>query len=156
MYNLASHQASEYLLHNAPMLLVDEILQVSDTHIEVKIEIDEKHQLFFNQAQQVPVWVSIELMAQAVGTWAGVQSKIKDNSQAQIGFLLGARQCKHFVSHYQMHEILRVYAHLLIQDQRMASFDVKIINSQNQVTAEGRLTTYQPDQNELGQLLNKE
>ncbi|MGC7590737.1 hypothetical protein ACPWUF_09695 [Bisgaard Taxon 46] len=156
MYNLASHQASEYLLHRDPMRLVDEIIQVSDTHIEVKIKIDEKHRLFVNQEQQVPVWISIELMAQSVGVWAGVQGKIKDNSQAKVGFLLGARQCKHFVSHYEMHEILRVDVHLLMQDQRMASFDVKIINSQNQVTAEGRLTTYQPDDTELAQLLNKE
>ncbi|MGC7559760.1 hypothetical protein [Pasteurella sp. PK-2025] len=155
MYNLSSHYAGDYLLHQSPMLLVDEIQQVSENDIEVTIKLGEKQRLFVDKNQQIPVWISVELMAQTIGTWAGIQGKIQHNTEAKIGFLLGARQCKYFVTHYLMDEVLRVEAHLLMQDQRMASFDVKIVNAQNQVTAEGRLTTYQPDEQELTQLLKK-
>ncbi|OBW96449.1 hypothetical protein QV08_09995 [Gallibacterium salpingitidis] len=147
-------KASDFLLHKQPMMLVDSLLECNETYVAVEVVIDQKHQLFLDETGRLPAWISIELMAQTVGVWAGYQAKLRDGSEPKIGFLLGGRQCQQYVSHYQVGDKLRIEAQIIMQDEKMASFAAKIINTQQNVVAEGRLTTYQPNDVEISGLQN--
>ncbi|TNH06010.1 ApeP family dehydratase [Testudinibacter sp. TR-2022] len=156
MLNTMDTRAECYLLHREPMLLVDNVITCSASQITVSVVIGEKHRLFIQPNQCVAAWISIELMAQAVGVWAGVQGKQQGEAAPKIGFLLGGRQCKHFVDGYNVGDQLLIEADMLMQDQLMASFDARILDLDGKCLASARLTTYQPSETELAALLDQQ
>lgn len=142
-------KAGDYLPHKLPMMLLDNLYFCRDTFVEVDTLIDDKFKLFLDENGQVPAWISVELMAQAVGVWAGYHTKLKTNSEPKIGFLLGGRQCRQMVEFYHKNERLKIQAKIIMQDNQMANFAARIINQEDIVVAEGTLTTYQPNDSEI-------
>ena len=59
------------MVHRAPMLLIDELLEYGENHATTEVWI--KPDMLFVQEQGLPCWVGIELMAQTVSLLAGVR-----------------------------------------------------------------------------------
>ncbi|MFC0309042.1 hypothetical protein ACFFHK_04890 [Gallibacterium trehalosifermentans] len=145
-------KAGDYLPHDVPMMLLDNLSLCQENFVEVDTRIDDKFTLFLDENGRVPAWISVELMAQAVGVWAGYHAKLKTNSEPKIGFLLGGRQCRQAVEFYQKNEKLKIQAEIIMQDNQMANFAARMINQEGVVVAEGKLTTYQPNESEIAAL----
>ncbi|MGE8702793.1 MAG: 3-hydroxylacyl-ACP dehydratase [Achromobacter sp.] len=91
----------------------------------------------------LPPWLGMELMAQAVGAWAGCQAR-QANEAVKLGFLLGTRR-------YECHDAsLPAGAELTVHVERglidasgMSVFEC-VLRDDARVVARARLNVYQP------------
>ena len=80
---------AELVPHRPPMLLVDRLLDDGPEHVRVEAII--KADQPFLTPDGMPAWVGIELMAQTVASFAGLQARAR-NEPVRLGFLLGTRR----------------------------------------------------------------
>lgn len=146
---------ASYLPHEAPMVLLDKVLHVDEeqAHCQVTISKDGVLAPFLNAQGALPAWFGIEIIAQTIGVWSGwhrrQQTERKD--KPQLGMLLGGRGYRCQQAQFPAQARLDVFISLLIRDEKIGSFDGKILINGEKV-ASGRLNTYQPDSIELQQL----
>ena len=65
------------LPHDAPMILIDKIIDVSKLTIHCQVEINAGGMFFDKQINATPAWVGIEFMAQTVAAWSGYHAWLK-------------------------------------------------------------------------------
>lgn len=63
----------DYLPHDAPMLLLETVEQVTDESAVCRVTVNHTGVLapFLNADGALPGWYALELMAQTVGVWSG-------------------------------------------------------------------------------------
>ena len=91
----------------------------------------------------LPPWLGMELMAQAVGAWAGCQARLA-GEPVKLGFLLGTRR-------YESHaDMLPAGARLTIHVRRgladasgISVFECEL-HDETRLLAQARLNVYQP------------
>lgn len=81
--------ASEFLPHSGTMAFLDTIDQVDETGLTGVIGISGDDPFLTDGV--VPVWISIEYMAQAIAAYAGYHARMRGEPVA-VGFLLGCRK----------------------------------------------------------------
>lgn len=129
------------LPHRGPMLLVDRL--VSDDAEGVRVEAVVRRGAPFVEDRGLPSWASIELMAQAVGTWAGLR-RLEANDSIRLGFLLGTRRFEASVSHFPVGAVLEIAARReLVTDEGLAVFACEI-SFEGRVVATANLNAFQP------------
>lgn len=141
------------LPHASPMLLLDELLWVEGERACCQVRVGSRLALFSRENGDVPAWVGIELMAQTVAAWAGYRGW-QQQQPPRIGLLLGCRQ---YVSHQPLLKagtLLRIEVEQLMQDGGLSSFECRLFAEQ-QLVAEARLSTLQPEPDALSQLLGR-
>jgi predicted hotdog family 3-hydroxylacyl-ACP dehydratase len=136
----------ELVPHRAPMLLLDRVINATETKVDAELTIRAGMSLLNNQGD-LPAWVGIEIMAQTIAAWSGYQERIA-GCEPQIGFLLGTRKYDTNLSAFPVGAILRISAELVFRDGPMGVFDC-IIAAEGATIASARLTTYQPDPEKL-------
>ncbi|MBJ7222258.1 MULTISPECIES: ApeP family dehydratase [unclassified Brenneria] len=173
--------AAHYLPHQSPMVLVDEVIHVDDEHAHCRVSVSRAGILapFLNADGHLPAWFGIEIIAQAIGVWSGWHgsrdARHKKSSGAILnvacdgpkgggqdarhkkprpGMLLGGRGYRCKQAFFPASSRLDVYVTLLMRDEKIGSFDGEIVID-GETYATGRLNTYQPDDNELKQLLEQ-
>lgn len=148
MTNFAA--ASYYLPHQAPMVLIDNILQITDELAEATVEITKEGILapFLNDQNQLPAWFVIEMMAQTIGVWRGQRA----GNDIKLGLLLGVRGFTSKYPSYPLASVLKITVQLLLQDVRLASFDCQLTIA-GEIVAQAKLTVYQPSDQEIKQLI---
>ncbi|PSV26369.1 MULTISPECIES: hotdog family protein [unclassified Photobacterium] len=140
----------QLLPHEAPMILVDDLIDVGEKHIHCRVAIS-RHCLYFDsETQSIPAYVGIEFMAQTVAGWSGFHAW-KKGEDAPIGFLLGCRRYHSECSAFQEHEILDIHAEQIMENNGMAVFDCKIICHQ-QIVASSQLNAFVPSKSQLEQM----
>ena len=77
------------LPHSGHMVLIDRVTEHRADFVRVEAHIGEKHILLQNGV--LPTTMGMEIMAQGVGAWAGVQA-LDAGRPVQLGFLLGTRK----------------------------------------------------------------
>ena len=97
--------AEYYLPHRAPMLLLDELVEVKDNGCVAKLIIRED--LPFMEAEGLPSWVGLEIMAQTIAMFGGVKERLKDGAP-KLGFLLGSKNFEMGQDHFAIGEELIV------------------------------------------------
>lgn len=89
--------AVQFIPHQAPMVFVDQLIEVNDQFAIAALHITS--QMMFIEAEGLPTWTSIELMAQTISAYAGYKAQSTQGAP-KIGFLLGTRKmqlpCAHF------------------------------------------------------------
>ena len=128
------------LPHKGPMVLLDDVLEVSETLARAALRIGEDSP-FYRPGLGVPVWAGTEYMAQAVGLTAGFRAR-KAGHDVTIGFLLGTRRFTAHVPAFRLGTRLTVSASEVWQDGQMAVFDCRI--EHEKVLAEAQLNVFQP------------
>jgi predicted hotdog family 3-hydroxylacyl-ACP dehydratase len=136
----------ELVPHRAPMLLLDRVMNVTETTVVAEFTVRSDMPLL-NAQGDLPAWVGIEIMAQTIAAWSGYQERIA-GFEPQIGFLLGTRKYDTNVSAFSSGAVLHVTAELVFRDGPMGVFDCAIA-CDDAVIASARLTTYQPDPEKL-------
>jgi predicted hotdog family 3-hydroxylacyl-ACP dehydratase len=98
----------------------------------------------YSQADgSLPPWLGLEIMAQAVGAWAGCQAQ-RTGRQVGLGFLLGTRRYDCHVREFAAGTRLSVHvARSLQDDSGMGIFECRLHAGQV-LAAEARLNVYRP------------
>lgn len=148
--------ASHYLPHDTPMVLIDRVCAIGDRHARCRVIVGAEGVLrpFLNAHGDLPVWYALEMMAQTIGVWSGWHGR-RRGDPPRPGMLLGARALHCTQPVFRSGSELDISISLLLQDERIGSFEC-LIQLDGETLASGRLNTYQPDDNEINQLLSQE
>ncbi|ADO46535.1 3-hydroxy-fatty acyl-ACP dehydratase [[Enterobacter] lignolyticus] len=145
-----------YLPHDAPMLLLEQVIEVGDAwaHCRVTVGPDGVLAPFLDGEGNLPGWYALELIAQTVGVWSGWHRLHNGDCASSLGMVLGARDLRCSAGHFAAGAILDITVQCLIQDSRLASFDGAIACA-GATLAHGRVTTFQPTEAELTTLFQQ-
>ncbi|MFT2790602.1 3-hydroxy-fatty acyl-ACP dehydratase [Serratia sp. T13T92] len=153
-----SHYLSpaEYLPHDAPMLLLAEVISVTEdsAHCRVEVRSDSVLAPFLNAQGELPGWYALELMAQTIGVWSGWHRHQRGEQRIALGMVLGARELGCAAGYLPADAVLDIQIKLLIHDDRFGSFDC-VIGVQGDTLATGRVNTFQPTPEESTMLFNQ-
>lgn len=146
----------DYLPHDAPMLLLDEVANVTaDTAIcRVTVSAEGVLAPFLDLQGQLPGWFALELMAQTVGVWSGWHRHQQGQESISLGMVLGARELVCAAGVLPAGVTLNIHVKLLMQDERFGSFECTI-EANEETLATGRVNTFQPTQEELTTLFQQ-
>lgn len=153
-----SHYLSpeQYLPHDPPMLLLAEVVSVTDesAHCRVAVTTDSVLAPFLNTQGELPGWYTLELMAQTIGVWSGWHRQQRGQQRIALGMVLGARELVCAAGSLPAGATLDIQIKLLMHDERFGSFDC-VIRAGSGTLATGRVNTFQPTQEELTMLFNQ-
>lgn len=146
----------DYLPHDAPMLLLEEVVSVTATRAHCRVTVSQRGVLspFLDSGGNLPGWYALELMAQTVGVWSGWRRRQKDQKSMTLGMVLGARELVCAGCHLPGGKTLDIEINLLMQDRRFGSFD-GVIQAGEARLASGRVNVFQPTSEELTALFTQ-
>jgi len=146
--------AGDYLPHAAPMVLVEEVIDVAEKSAHCRVVVSKTSVLgpFLTPEGDLPAWFAIELMAQTVGVWNGWRANQLGDAP-KLGLLLGGRGIKCAMAQFPADSVLDIRVEMMLQDEKLANFECVITTSDadNNATtlAQARLNTYQPAADEI-------
>ena len=129
-----------YLPHDAPMLLLEEVVSVSDDSAVCRVTVSPSGVLapFLDPDGNLPGWFA----------WHRHQ---QGKNSIELGMVLGARELLCAAGILPAGQTLTITVKLLMQDDRFGSFECSINNG----TATGRINTFQPTAEELTTLFQQ-
>lgn len=134
------HDLHTLMVHRAPMLLLDTLLEQSEHHAVSQVCITPE--MLFVEAQGLPCWVGMELMAQTVSVLAGLRG-LRSGQPPQIGFLLGTRRFHAPMSHFPIGTTLRIHVQeSYVAADLLGQYDCRIDCDWGSI--EAKLNVYQP------------
>ena len=117
---LTKLEIEPYVPHSGFMLLLDRVLECGIEHIVTEIDVSDT--LPCCVENYVPAYLGLEIMAQSIAIWSGLQRNNPGVTQP-IGFLLGSRKYQCSVKQFIVGETLKVYATRIVQNEGLASFE---------------------------------
>lgn len=147
---------SDYLPHAPPMLLLEEVISVTQEAAICQVQVSREGVLapFLDAEGNLPAWYALELMAQTIGVWSGWHRQQKGQASIALGMVLGARDLVCTADKLPAGERLRIHITLLMQDDRFGSFECAI-TAGNDALASGRVNTFQPTPEEINTLFQQ-
>lgn len=120
-------QPKEYLPHDEPMVLIDEVLHVDENTTRTKCIIDDEHVLKpFIEKDGVPSFITLELLAQSVGIWSGYFSKKSGQKKCPLGMVIGGRDIKNHNEFFKKGSVLEIEVVKIMHDDTIGSFEGSI------------------------------
>ena len=135
-----AYTMAELLPHAPPMILLDRVVAYDEDFIHAAVTI-RKGTPFFADGE-VPSYIALEYMAQAVGAWNSLQAR-QHHKKPKLGFLIGSRRLTLDVPSFIEGLLLDVYGQAVYKDEEMASFDCWI-EVQGQRVVSAALNVFQP------------
>lgn len=140
--------AASCLPHSAPMVLIDEVLNVDMENQIVKTYVKiHDNKIFFNkEINGISPLVGIEFMAQTIGCYAYFKA---GKTIPKIGFLLGTRQYENKLEKFENGKTYILTAREIYGDNELVSFECLIYNegedenSENYI-AKATINAFQP------------
>lgn len=137
------HSIAELVPHKAPMLLLESIADWDLTGVDAVVN-PRDSALFADANGEIPAWVGIEYMAQAISALAGIEAKTRGESVC-IGFLLGTRKYRAEVASYKPEQKLLVKVRELLRDENnLVLFNCEIY-AENKLLASAEIKAIQPE-----------
>lgn len=110
--------------HSGRMVLLDEIVAFGSDFVEARSSIRDDHCLL--QREVLPILMGLEIMAQGVAAFAGIQDVLA-NQPIRLGFLLGTRKLHIHIKELPIGSKLAIDAKLSTQDATgMGVFDCQL------------------------------
>ncbi|MBK8817408.1 MAG: hotdog family protein [Methylococcaceae bacterium] len=125
--------------HSGQLVLLDKVVEFNDEKLVAEMTVRDDG--LFGDEKVVPAWVGIEYMAQAIGAYAGIKSKLA-GEPIKLGYLLGTRRFSSNVASFVVGTALTIIVKVIIQDDKLGAFDCHISGEGIQIDA--NLTVYQP------------
>lgn len=146
----------DYLPHDAPMLLLEEVVSVTEETAICRVAVTPDGVLspYLDPQGNLPGWFALELMAQTVGVWSGWHRQQKGLEAMPLGMVLGARELICAAGALPGGKTLSVAISRLMQDERFGSFECTI-DAGAEPLASGRVNTFQPTAEELHSLFQQ-
>lgn len=135
------YSPEECVPHSGNMVLLDRLVSVGDETLTAELTV--RADGLFDSDGQVPAYLGIEYMAQAIAAFAGYHA-LEENRDVKLGFLLGTRRYICNVSHFNVGAKLEIKAERLLNESNgLAAFSCTIYGDNVQVSA--NLNVFQPD-----------
>lgn len=132
----------ELLLQRAEMLLIDRVVAFAPDRVEVVAHLAPEHPLADERG--IPCWIGVELMAQAVATFSGLELH-RLGQPPRIGLLLGTRSYTAHAPYFSTGVELTVSAQLLWRDtDGLGVFDCVLRDGVREL-ARAQLKGFAPD-----------
>ena len=149
---MTAHPDPQTLLpHRPPMCLIDRVIAISSTHACAQATITRSHIFFRPHLDGMAIWSGIELMAQAIGLYAGYRRKALE--PPGIGLLLSVRRFIPERLLIQADETLIISVHRQLLENRLGVFTCHIQSMQHEALACATLNAYLPPHHEIDALL---
>src|SRR6185312_9475626 len=111
---------AELLPHAGEMILLDAVLEHASEHAVCSRRVPAAG-LFHDADGNLPAWMGVELMAQAIAAWAGCQAKAA-GEPVRLGFLLGTRHYVCNVAAFAPGSECRIEAPGVLAEARLTVF----------------------------------
>ena len=133
------------LPHSGDMVLLDEITEFTPDFIVAKTTIKPDNILIKNNI--LTTFSAIEIMAQAIGAYAGIQNKLQ-GLPVKLGYLLGSRNLEIFSEQIPIGTTLEIQAKVSITDSLGFSiFECQLMDDSTQkILLKGALNVFSPDE----------
>ncbi len=136
-----AHPIDAYIPQRGPARLIDRVVEVDADHAVVETDVPADGRWLRDGS--MPSWAGIELMAQAVATWAGARAR-REGRPVPVGFLLGTRRYDVTRTAFAGGSTLRISARPeFIADNGLAMFDCRI-ECAGESVAQARLSVFEP------------
>ena len=133
---------TKFMPHQAPMLLIDRIIENSPEALTSGVTISEKSFGYANGG--VPSWFGIEYMAQTIAAYNGL-NYATPGGKPEIGFLVGVRGYNIKTPEFKLGSELEISIAPNFVADNSGSFDCKLkLNGEH--IAEAIITTFKPNQ----------
>lgn len=135
---------AKILPHDAPMILIDKLVDVNIEEKNIIAEVTIKNSMVFYDEglQGVSSLCGIEFMAQTIGCYAYYKRK---EGEPKIGFLLGTRLYNNGIEVFKLGKTYTIKAHEIFGDDGIISFECSIYDSEQEECASATLNVYQND-----------
>lgn len=155
MITLPITHPAPYLPHTGNMVLLDTITHYDNDNVTATATISANHILLPPQATALPIYLGVEILAQGIGAWAGIQAVLR-GEPVRLGFLLGSRKLQFFAQNIPIGSQLNINVHHSYQDDTgMGVFDCDLSTIQGQPLITGKLTVFSPNSEQaLHQILD--
>ena len=136
----------EYLFHRSPMLLIEQVNEVTTESVSCSVALNSPLLNSFLEPQGLPSYIGIELMAQTVGIWSGYHDKCARRDAAKGGLILSVRAYVASAAFFPLGSTvpLDITMSMLMQERNYASFEGSITQGTTTL-ATGRLSLCQFD-----------
>jgi predicted hotdog family 3-hydroxylacyl-ACP dehydratase len=133
----------DLVLHRPPMLLLESVVAWDSLGLTAIVSLRDSA-LFADSNGNIPSWVGVEYMAQAISAFAGITAKL-NRQPISLGFLLGTRSYSSRVSHFKPEQKITVSVRQLLRDEtNLVLFDGKIY-ADSELCATAEIKAIQPD-----------
>ncbi len=133
---------SDLLPHRGKMILLDRIESWGEDYLKAAV-LHRADNLFSDPDGNVPAWVGIEYMAQAISALAGIHA-LQKGQPVRIGLLLGTRKYTSRVASFQRNEKLIIHVEqIFIAENHLGAFDCTIHS--DRLIAEAQIKAIQPN-----------
>ncbi len=133
----------QVLHHRGQMLLLDRVVEHDTTHTCCEVSIG-PHSLFRQTDGDVPAWVGLEYMAQAMAAHVGLEAR-RLSEPIPMGLLLGTRRLGLHVRAFPAGQTLRIHAEASWADDLLTSFACRVTDATgSHVLADGQLNACRP------------
>ena len=114
---------SELLLHRAPMILIDEVLEAAEGRVVTRVTLRSSSP--FVENERVSAVVAIEYMAQTIAAYAGLRARAA-GGVPRIGYLLGTREMTLEIDAFAVGDELTIEARHVWGDDQLGSFECEV------------------------------
>jgi predicted hotdog family 3-hydroxylacyl-ACP dehydratase len=113
---------AQLIPHEAPMILVDELVEWSPTHARVRAQVRRGGP--FVSDGQLPATILLEYMAQAVAVADGMNGR--ESGPRELGLLLGVRELNLEIDAVAIGDVLDIHVAHRFHDDGLASYDCEV------------------------------
>lgn len=141
--NLPIENVAPFVPQSGEMVLLDRVTNFGDNFLQAEVTVRADHLLMQNGV--LPTFAGIEMMAQGIAAWAGIQA-YKRNEPVRLGYLLGTRKLHIYQAVLPVGTVLEIHIKESIQDAAgFGVFDCRLIDKVTQKTvSEGALNVFSP------------
>ncbi|MDR1994325.1 hotdog family protein [Azonexus sp.] len=138
---------AELLPHAGNMILLDEVLSCENDALTARFTIRPCPYSLENGG--LPPWMGLEILAQGIAAWAGIQTR-RAGESVKLGFLLGTRRYDCHVDIFPANAAYVIRVENTMQDANgMCIFECRMQDADQAVVAQARLNVYQPSDSSL-------
>ncbi len=120
--------------------MVERLLAIDDHRARCALTVRDNNP-FIDARNELPGWVGVELMAQAIALFAGYHCLLRDEA-VRVGYLLGSRQYSCHTSAFGVGSELLIEIEQEYHNEGMGLFYCRILHGDTEL-ASARLNTYQ-------------
>lgn len=132
-------QVAKFLSHQPPMLLVDELVEAGEDYAIAKLRVT--RELLFSTDLGLPTWTTIEIMAQTISLYSGVNWHQK-GQPPRLGFLLGTKRMAFNTAHFPLNSEITIRVKKKYRHKHVWFFDCEL-KCEDQVIS-STLNVYEP------------
>lgn len=132
--------ATDFIPHQFPMVFIDEVIEINDEYAIAQLTV--RPELMFCNEQGLPTWAAIELMAQTISMYAGIQGQ-RQGLEPKIGFLLGTRKMLLPIAYFALNSQIQIKVKKNYMHDNLGVFDCELYYDQHIISA--TLSVYEPE-----------